>query len=234
MPTLLSIQTARPRRLGTPTGMEPWEKPWRTAFFKDPVSGPVRVGRTNVAGDRQADLRVHGGPDMAVLCYSADHYPRWRTELALPEMGPGGFGENFTIAGVDEWSTCIGDVYSVGDAVVQVSQPRGPCYKIGYRWRRADLLEMVERSGRHGWYVRVLTEGTVEAGIPFELVDRPNPSWTVRRAADIYRARAHDAAAAAELARVAEYAQRPRRRLEEAAARGMTTRAVPSTRRVHG
>jgi MOSC domain-containing protein YiiM len=223
MATLISIQAGRPRKLGSASGVEPWEKPWRSAFFKSPLSGPVHVGRTNVAGDHQADLRVHGGPDMAVLCYSADHYPTWREELGIPEMGPGGFGENFTIEGLDEWSVCIGDVYSVGDVIVQVSQPRGPCYKIGYRWRRADLLERVEHSGRHGWYMRVLQEGTVEAGMHVELLERPNADWTVRRAADTHRSKAHDSAAA-ELALVAEYAERPRRQLERAIARAQSAK----------
>lgn len=219
MATLISIQVGRPRNLGAPSGIEVWEKPWRSAFFKVPVSGPVFVGRTNVAGDKQADPRVHGGPDMAVLCYSADHYPAWREELGLPEMGPGGFGENFTIAGLDEWSACIGDIYSVGDLVLQASQPRGPCYKIGYRWKRADLLERVEKSGRHGWYARVLQEGTVEAGMALALRERPNPEWSVRRAADVYRTKAHDNSAATALARVTEFAERPRRQLERAIAR---------------
>ena len=214
VPRLLSIQVGKPRRLGGGGGTELWDKPWRSAFWKSPVSGPVHVGRTNLDGDRQADLRVHGGPDMAILCYSADHYPAWRAELELPEMGPGGFGENFTVEGLDEWTACIGDVYSIGKVVVQVSQPRGPCFKIGYRWQRADLLRKVEESGRHGWYLRVLVEGSVEAGLPFDLTERPHPEWTVRRAMDVYRAKAHDTAAAAELARLPEYAHTPRRQLE--------------------
>lgn len=216
MATLISIQAGRPQNLGGAGGVEPWDRQWRTAFFKTPLLGSVEVGRLNVAGDRQADLRVHGGPDMAVLCYSADHYPTWRAELGIADIGPGGFGENFTIESLDEWSACIGDVYSVGSAVVEVSQQRRPCYKIGYRWKRADLLERVEKSGRHGWYVRVLEEGTVEAGMPVLLVERRNPRWTVRRAADVYRASAQDAVTAAELARIPGYAAGPRRRLEVA------------------
>lgn len=154
---------------------------------------------------------------MAVLCYSADHYPAWREELGLPEMGPGGFGENFTIAGLDEWSACIGDVFEVGDALVQVSQPRGPCWKISERWERPDLLRRVEESGRHGWHFRVLHEGLVEARQPLVLVERPHPEWTVRRSADVLRRRRRDRAAAAELAAVEELAAGARRPLSEAA-----------------
>ncbi len=150
---------------------------------------------------------------MAVLAYSANHYPKWREELDIPELGPGGFAENFTISGQDELTVNIGDVYRVGAATVQVSQPRGPCYKISYRWKRPDLLGRCESNGRHGWYLRVLEEGLVEAGQPYELVERPNPDWSVRRAADVYRARRKRVAEAADLARIAGYAGRPAERI---------------------
>ncbi|TMD55358.1 MAG: MOSC domain-containing protein [Chloroflexi bacterium] len=128
---LVSIQVGQPHLRGSDVGLaEPIDHQWKSAIFKSPVTGPVFLGSTNVEGDRQADPRVHGGPEMAVLCYSADHYPYWRRELGIEEMGPGGFGENFTISGQDERSVCLGDVYEVGEAVVQISQPRGPCYKI--------------------------------------------------------------------------------------------------------
>ena len=168
---------------------------------------------TNLEGDRQADPRVHGGPEMAVLCYSADHYPRWREELGIAEIGPGGFAENFTISGQDELTVCIGDVYAVGAAVVQVSQPRGPCYKISYRWKRPDLLGRCEKNGRHGWYLRVLREGSVEAGQPIHLLERPNPEWSIRRAADVFQARRKRLDEAAHLARLAGYARRPAERI---------------------
>jgi MOSC domain-containing protein YiiM len=192
---LVSIQVGVPRWNVSADGER-----WRSAFFKEPMAGPVALGFTNLEGDGQADLRAHGGPDMAVLCYSFEHYAGWRTELALPEMGPGGFGENFTVAGQDESTVCIGDVYDVGDAAVQVSQQRGPCVNISKRWERPDLLRRVEETGRHGWYVRVLREGTVQAGLELRLIERPHPEWTVRRAADTYRWRKRDQAPAAELA----------------------------------
>ena len=99
---LVSVQVGTPRFLGTDVGLpEPLDHRWRSAFFKEPVAGPVMLHSTNLAGDRQADPRVHGGPEMAVLAYSADHYPAWRAELGIAEMGPGGFAENFTISGQD-------------------------------------------------------------------------------------------------------------------------------------
>ncbi len=199
--------------MGGAGGLEPRDRPWRSAFVKLPVSGPVRVGRTNLDGDRQADRRVHGGPDMAVLCYSASHYPAWREELGLPSMPHGGFGENFTIEGQDEETVCIGDVYEVGEAVLQVSQPRGPCHKISYRWRNPELLRLVEESGRHGWYARVLLEGMVEAGQPLRLLERKNPQWSVRRAADVHWDRKLRPGDAAELALCQELPLRLRQRL---------------------
>ena len=211
---LVSVQVGRPRFLGTDAGLpEQLDHRWRSAFFKEPVAGPVMLRSTNLEGDRQADPRVHGGPEMAVLAYSADHYPAWRKELGIAEMGPGGFAENFTISGQDELSVCIGDVYRVGGARVQVSQPRGPCYKISYRWKRPDLLDRCEASGRHGWYLRVLDEGLVAAGLPVELLERPNPDWSVRRAADVYRARKKRSAEAEQLAHLTGYASRSAARI---------------------
>jgi MOSC domain-containing protein YiiM len=205
-------------QVGTPAWRESaGGRRWRSAFFKEPLAGPVELRLTNLSGDRQADLSVHGGPDMAVLCYALDHYPAWRRELGLP-AGPGGFGENFTISGQEERSVCIGDVYEVGEALVQVSQPRGPCWKISERWERPELLRRVEESGRHGWYLRVLREGMVEAGLDLRLMERPHPEWTVRRASDVYRARRREPAGAAELARCQALAVGSRRRLERAVA----------------
>jgi MOSC domain-containing protein YiiM len=197
---VVSVQVGRPRWMQPTDDGGPWDTRWFSGFVKEPVHGPVMLRRENLDGDGQADLRVHGGPDMAVLVYAAGHYPRWREELGLPGIGPGGFGENLTVEGQDERSVCIGDVYDVGEARVQVSQPRGPCKKISWRWRRADLLRRVEETGRHGWYVRVLREGTIEAGQRLVLVERPHPEWTVRRAADVYRRRKQDREAAAALA----------------------------------
>lgn len=172
-----------------------------TGFWKSEVTGPVMLRRTNLDGDGQADLRVHGGEHQAVLCYSADHYPAWRDELGI-DMPRGAFGENFTVEGQTEWDVCIGDIYEIGEATVQVSSPRGPCFKVSFRWNLPDLTARVEKTGRHGWYLRVLTEGLVEAGQRLTLQDRPNPLWTVRRASDVYRGRAGDRASALKLAQI--------------------------------
>ncbi len=200
MARLMSIQVGRPQDLETDEGID-----WRSAFIKSPVEGPVALRTLNLDGDQQADLVHHGGPDQAVLCYSADHYPAWREQLEIPDLPHGGFGENLTVAEHSEETVCIGDIYEVGQAVIQVSVQRGPCYKIAYRWNRPELLKLVEKSGRHGWYLRVLREGLIEAGQEVRLAERPNPQWTVRRAADVWRRRRADRAAAALLATCQEY-----------------------------
>jgi len=196
---LVSIQVGLPAVHGQPGADDPLDQPWRTGFFKTPVAGPVWLGRLNLAGDGQANLRVHGGADKAVLAYAASHYPLWRTELDMPDMPYGAFAENFTIAGQDEAQVCLGDVYAIGTARVQVAQPRQPCANITHRWKLPGLTQRVEATGRHGWYLRVLDEGEVVAGEPVVLLERPTPEWTVARATWAMRQRATDHAEAAAL-----------------------------------
>jgi MOSC domain-containing protein YiiM len=169
---IAGVQVGRPARAG---GM-------RTGFGKAPVSADVRVGRLNLDGDGQADRRYHGGAEMAVLAYSADHYPAWRTELRWPELPLGGFGENLSVGGATEGTVCIGDLWRAGTALLQISSPRKPCVKIGRFWGRPDLLQRVQRSARIGWYLRVIEEGVLRAGASLALLDRPHPAWTVERA----------------------------------------------------
>ena len=161
----------------------------RTGFGKRPIAGAVRLSRLNLEGDGQADLRYHGGPDMAVLAYAADHYAAWREELDWPDLPLGGFGENLSIGGANEDRTCIGDVWRAGSAVLQVASPRKPCHKIADFWGRPELLQAVARTGRVGWYLRVLEEGSLQAGDAVDLIDRPHAEWTVRRASEAARAR---------------------------------------------
>ena len=191
-PTLISIQVGLPQDCGRADAADPLDRPWRSGIWKLPVPGPVFVGRINLAGDAQADLKVHGGPDKAVLAYSADHYAGWQCELELTEMPYGSFGENFSLSGIAEAEVCIGDTYALGGVRVQVSQPRQPCWKLGRRWKRPDLPERVIASGRSGWYLRVIAEGHVDRGQTLELLERPFPQWSVARVAEIRYRGQHD------------------------------------------
>lgn len=179
---LCSIQVATPRNYGHEGAADTHDKPWTTGFFKAPIIGRVFVGTTNLVGDGQADLKHHGGIDKAVLAYSADHYPEWRSRLNMPEFPHGAFGENLTIAGWDEDSVHIGDIFSIGPVKFEVSQPRQPCWKLARRWRMNELVLMVIQNGRTGWYLRVLEEGYIEAGMPLNFLERPNPDWPIARA----------------------------------------------------
>lgn len=154
-----------------------------SAIGKAPVAGRVRVGRLGLAGDEQADLSVHGGPDKAIHHYPHDHYAWWREVLgeAPPLDAPGAFGENVTSEGLTEDRVCIGDRWRLGTALVEVSQGRQPCWKLDHRFGGAPVLARVVKSRRSGWYYRVIEEGEVEAGDVLELADRPYPGWTVAR-----------------------------------------------------
>lgn len=189
---LISINVGLPRAVT-------WQgKPVTTGIFKEPVSGPVILRRLNLEGDRQADLSVHGGADKAVYVYPAEHYDYWQTELPGTPLPWGAFGENFTVAGLLEDEVNIGERFRVGGAEVMVTQPRLPCYKMGVKFGRADMVKRFLASRRTGFYVAVLKEGQVEAGDAIELISRDENKVTV---ADITRLYAFDKADAATLQR---------------------------------
>jgi MOSC domain-containing protein YiiM len=146
-----------------------------TGIFKSPVSGSVPVRRLNLDGDRQADLTVHGGPYKAVYAYPIEHYPKWRDELPELELPMGSFGENLTVEGLDENTLHIGDRLRIGTSVLVVTQPRMPCYKLGIRFQRDDMIKRFLASGRSGFYFSVEEEGEVSAGTGIEILSRdPN------------------------------------------------------------
>ena len=163
---------------------------WHTSIFKTRVDSPVFLSRTNLDGDKQADLTVHGGPDKAVNVYPIEHYQYWNQRarflvlkrINLPSQPNGAFGENFTISNITENEICIGDSFTIGDAIVQVSQPRQPCWKLARKFKQTKLPFWVQETSKTGWYFRVLQEGTVEAGQGFNLIEQPNPKWTIKRA----------------------------------------------------
>ncbi len=193
---LQSIQIGLPRSEQSNDDADPDQRTWRTGIFKSPVRGPIWLSRTNLAGDGQADLVHHGGLDKAVCVYSADHWSYWQTVLPPHQLRGGAFGENFTVEQLTEADICIGDVFEIGTALVQVSQPRQPCWKLARRWHIKDLAVQVERTGFTGWYFRVLQEGRVEAYQSLQLRDRPCPEWTVAAANRIMHHDRNDRAAA--------------------------------------
>jgi len=164
MPFLISVNVGLPREV-TSNG-----KSVTTGIFKTPVDGPVALRRHNLDGDGQADLSVHGGPTKAVYVYSAQHYDYWRRELEDPDLAWGSFGENFTVDGLDEDAVCVGDEYRVGGARVVVTEPRMPCFKLGIRFGRADMVRRFLKSRRMGFYFGVVEEGMAQAGDQLERV----------------------------------------------------------------
>ena len=200
--TLETIQIGQPRTYPEKPGRDGRPRHWLSAIVKSPVDESVTVSSTGLAGDSQADRQQHGGIDKAVLAYAAAHYPRWRSELPTLGWAPGGFGENLTISGLDETSVCLGDQYRVGDVLLEVAQPRQPCWKLCRIWQQPDLAKRVVATGRSGWYLRVREAGTIEPGLMVELVDRPHPEWPVDRANRLMYGQLDDQQAVETLARL--------------------------------
>lgn len=197
---LQSMQVGTPRGYGQEGARDEMSRPWETSFFRTPDAQPRWLYTTHLDGNEQADTKNHGTPGQAVLLYAGEHYPTWRAELGRQEVGPGGFGENFTLDGLNEQTACIGDIYALGEARIQVTGPRYPCWKIARRWNIAGLTERVAESGRTGWYCRVLQEGMIKPGIPILLSERPYPAWSIALVNNFGHGRNHDVKTARELA----------------------------------
>jgi MOSC domain-containing protein YiiM len=175
---LISVNVGLPREVAWNGGSV------TTGIFKQPVQGPIRVQRLNLVGDKQADLSVHGGPHKAAYAYAAEHYVYWRRELPDRELTWGIFGENLTTEGLHESAVHIGDRFRIGTAELIITQPRVPCYKLGIRFGRPDMVKRFLSSRRTGFYFAVAQEGELDAGDPIERVAREAKSLTV---ADITR-----------------------------------------------
>ncbi|WP_197742059.1 MOSC domain-containing protein [Nitrospira sp. KM1] len=170
---IISVQVGRPRTVR-------WHgKTASTGIYKMPVSGRIMARRFNLEGDEQADRTVHGGRDKAIYVYPSEHYAFWRQEFPDRPMTYGMFGENLTTEGLDERSVRIGDRFRIGHAVVEVTQPRVPCYKLGIRFDRPDMPKRFHASRRCGFYLAVLQEGTVGAGDVWELISRDEAGVSV-------------------------------------------------------
>ncbi len=170
---LISVNVARPRLLS-------WKGvTFNTGIFKAPVSGKVMLHTTNLDGDRQADLSVHGGPNKAVYGYPSEHYPYWQKQFPGLDLPWGAFGENWTTEGLLEENISIGDRYRIGSAVVRVTTPRLPCFKLAAKFQRDDMIERFLSSGRCGYYFAVMGEGTVSAGDEFEFLGGEMPTLSI-------------------------------------------------------
>jgi len=192
-----------------------------SAYRKHETGGPVAVDTLGIVGDEQADRKHHGGVDKAILHYARDHYSDWRAErpeLAQHLAEPGAFGENLSTLGLTEDRVCVGDRFLVGTASVEVSQGRQPCWKLGYRFGSAAMVRDVLRTGRGGWYYRVLEAGQVGVGDSIELTERPCPEWTVLTVSRLLLGECRDPETLATLAELPALSEnwraRARRKLE--------------------
>jgi len=170
---VVSVNVSLPHTVAGPSG------PVETGIFKTPVEGRVTVRTLNLDGDGQADLRFHGGADKAVYAYPVEHYAYWKTELQREAMPHGLFGENLTVEGALESEVCVGDTFRAGTALVQITQPRVPCFKLGIKMGDAAFVKRFLRSRRSGFYLRVVEEGAVAAGDAFDRVARDPAGLTV-------------------------------------------------------
>ncbi len=182
--------------VGLPREVEWRGRTVRTSIWKTPIDGRVRVGRLNLEGDRQSDLSVHGGAEKAVYVYPSEHYAYWGRELPSMDLPWGAFGENLTTEGLLEDAVKIGDRLRIGSAELVVTQPRMPCYKLGVRFGREDMVKRFLKSGRTGFYLAVLREGEVGSGDPIELTQRDDHDVTVADISALFWSRCGQSAAA--------------------------------------
>ena len=173
MAEVVSVNVGVPREIDTPRG------PVLTAIFKTPTDRRLRVEPHNLEGDRQADLSVHGGENKAIYCYPVEHYPVWSDELGRTDLEHGQFGENLTTRGLLEREVGVGDVFSIGTAVLQITQPRAPCFKLGIRMGDARFVKTFLRSGRPGFYFRIVEPGELGMDDEVKRIERGATGITV-------------------------------------------------------
>jgi MOSC domain-containing protein YiiM len=186
MPKILSVNISLPKEIDF-EGQKV-----TTGIFKEPVERRIMLGTLNLDGDKQADLTVHGGVDKAVYTYPVEHYEYWRKVFPAIEMPNGMFGENFTTEGLMEGEVCIGDVFRIGLSEVIATQPRMPCYKLGVKFGRMDVLKKFLASGRSGIYFKVSKEGEVGAGDTIEQIGKDSNRITISDIVRLYSSEKED------------------------------------------
>jgi len=199
--------------------LPPDNKP--TGIFKQEIIMPAWIGKEGLSGDAQADRRVHGGPDKALHQYPLAHYDR--LAAAFPEakdlLVPGSIGENLSVPGWDETNICIGDKFLLGDAVIEVSQPRNPCWKIDHRYGVAGMAKLIDDEGITGWYFRVIEEGSIEPNCPFELMERKAPEVSISTLLSLWHVHRPDPMALEALAATPGLSENWRKKLKERSTR---------------
>lgn len=176
MPFILSINVGLPTQ-----ALISGKIGFRSAIFKKPVTGRTFLGYAGFDGDAVADPVHHGGPDKAVCVYPMSHYSFWKKNIAL-EISPGAFGENLTVDGLIEIEICIGDIFRIGEAEVQCSQPRQPCHKLNKIFNDPEMGKRIHETGFSGWYMRVIKQGWVEPGAEMEIVQKDPAGLSVSEA----------------------------------------------------
>lgn len=184
---LVSVNVGLPREVTYGTRTYP------TSIFKEPVAGRVAARRLNLEGDRQGNPETHGGPDMAVYVYSHDHYPFWENDLGACPLACGAFGENFTVTGMADDEVSVGDIFRIGSARFQVTEPRTPCHKLAMKFDDRSLPRRFFKSGRLGFYFRVLEEGEVGAGDEIVCESRDPAGLTIAEVAGLWADKGADA-----------------------------------------
>ncbi|MDY0395628.1 MOSC domain-containing protein [Virgibacillus halophilus] len=198
-PFVHKIFTGKAKTIGDPNAEKKIDREWTTGMFKKEMGEPIWLSKTGLTGDEVGDKKNHGGPEKALFTYPVKHYTYWKERLGEDAIAIGGMGENLAVLEMDEYTVCIGDIYQFGDAVIQVSQPRRPCWRPARRYRTMDLALQIQNSGRTGWYFRVLQEGQVLSGIDLELLERPLPDFTIAVCNEIMYVRKEDLNMAYEL-----------------------------------
>lgn len=163
----------------------------KTGIYKNQVSGEVKVTKTNIEGDQQADLTVHGGIDKAVYAYPMEHYEFWKSERSDLDFAPGVFGENLSISGIDE-QVCVGDTFQIGEVALSVTSPRMPCFKLGIKMNDPSFIKDFMKAEKNGFYLKVVAEGEIRAGLPMEKIASDGHGLTIAEVIQLYTTRKTD------------------------------------------
>ncbi|KAA9019483.1 MOSC domain-containing protein [Niallia endozanthoxylica] len=199
-PYIEKLFAGKVKKLGSLHAATLMEREWETGMFKERMIGEIWLEKTGLIGDEVADTKNHGGVEKALFAYPIKHYDDWRKEPKLETIEVGAMGENLAVSQMEESSVCVGDTYQFGDAVIQVSQPRQPCWKPARRFRLIDFAIQIQQSGRTGWYFRVLKEAFVHDKQELVLLDRPYPQWTISKCNEVMHMKKDDIRLAKKLA----------------------------------